>query len=235
MLFTATGTGDLRLASLFWLQPQWVALDGVSAGQVGQARPCLKELVSLRVSVGTLLGFWAQAEKQRRVSEHKRYPLEEPLVEQGRGAELWSAPSRNGSSKKWRRKSREMVMFTRAHPSQRTRSTKMSPTPSGKAAWVEETHLAKPCLPHPTLHGNVAGLFACPRSLLADLPDFGVNWLLGPPQHSHRCAPCQLPALCFPRYQPTLTLLGSACDLLCRMHKVWVATLTGCPSSSWGS
>lgn len=42
-------------------------LDGVPAGQVGQARPCLKELVSLRVSVGTLLGFWAKAEEERRV------------------------------------------------------------------------------------------------------------------------------------------------------------------------
>lgn len=154
------------------------------------------------------LGTGRETEESR-VFEHKRYPLEEPLVEQGRGAELWSAPSRNGSSKKWRRKSREMVMFTRAHPSQPTRGTKMSPTPSGKAAWVEETHLAKPCLSHPTLHGNVSGLFACPRSLLAHLPDFGVNWLLGPPQHSHRCAPCSAPCLVFskiPAYPDTAWL-----------------------------
>lgn len=45
------------LSGLVWigfLQGWWV-------------RPCLKELVSLRVSVGTLLGFWAKAEELRRV------------------------------------------------------------------------------------------------------------------------------------------------------------------------
>lgn len=94
--------------------------------------------------------------EESQLSEHKRYPSEEPLVEQGRGAELRSAPSRNGSGKKWRTKSREMVMFTGAHPSQPTWSTKMSPTLSGKASWREETHLAKMCLSHPTFHGNVA-------------------------------------------------------------------------------
>ena len=131
------------------------------------------------------------------MSEHKRYQLEEPLVEQSSGAELWSAQSRNGSGKKWRRKSREMVMFTRAHPSQPTWSTKRNPTLSGKAAWVEETHLAKTCLSHPTFCGKVPRLFACPVSILAHLPDLGVNWLLGPPQHSSRHAPCSAACLGF--------------------------------------
>lgn len=66
LLSTAKGTGDLRLASLFWMQPQRVGLEGPPAGAVGQDRPCLRELVSLRVSAGTLLAFWAKAEEQRR-------------------------------------------------------------------------------------------------------------------------------------------------------------------------
>lgn len=57
---------------------------------------------------------------------------------------------------KQRRKSREMIMFPQAHPSQLTWSTKMNLTPTGKAAWVEETHLAKISLSHPIFHGNVA-------------------------------------------------------------------------------
>lgn len=94
--------------------------------------------------------------EESQVLEHRRYPLEEPLVEQGRGAELWSGASKNGSGKKQRRKSREMIMFPQAHPSRLTRSTKINPKPTGKAAWVEETHLAKMSLSHPTFHGNVA-------------------------------------------------------------------------------
>lgn len=111
-LFTAKGTEDRRPASLFWMQPQWVGLDRIPAGLVGQAMSKGAGLSeSLCWDFAWFLGK-SRGTEESQVSEHKRYPLEEPLVEQGRGAELWSAPSRNGSGKKWRRKSREMVMFT---------------------------------------------------------------------------------------------------------------------------
>lgn len=65
---------------------------------------------------------------------------------------------------------------------------------------------------------RVAKLFPCPRFLIAHLPDLGVTWLLGPPQHSECGALVQLPALGFPRRQPTLAVLGSASDGLCRVY-----------------
>lgn len=110
-------------ALLFGMQTEGPGLEGAPAGQ--GVRPGCVWICFLGRGKGT---------EGSRVSEHKRYPLKEPLGEQGGGAELWSAQSRNGSGKKWRRKSREMVTFPPAQPSQHTWSTKTSPpAPPGTA------------------------------------------------------------------------------------------------------
>lgn len=75
------------------------------------------------------------------------------------------------------------------------------------------------CSRHPILQ-RVAKFIPCPSFLIAHLPDLGVTWLLGPPQHSERGALVQLPALGFPRPQPTLAVLGSASDGLCRVYSL---------------